>query len=62
MMVEFFAQTIEGGGNFNVFCFLEGEGAQVLVEPIEDWIMYLMHLNRVRLTTQNSELTRRPLC
>jgi predicted nucleotide-binding protein (sugar kinase/HSP70/actin superfamily) len=40
---EFFAQTTEGDGNFNMFRFLEGEGAQVLVEPIGTWIMYLMH-------------------
>jgi predicted nucleotide-binding protein (sugar kinase/HSP70/actin superfamily) len=26
-----------------MFRFLEGEGAQVLVEPIGTWIMYLMH-------------------
>ena len=31
---EFWAQTTEGDGNFNVFKFLEREGAQVLVEPI----------------------------
>ncbi len=40
---EFFAQTTEGDGNFNMFRFLEGEGAQVMVEPIGTWIMYLMH-------------------
>jgi predicted nucleotide-binding protein (sugar kinase/HSP70/actin superfamily) len=40
---EFFAQTTEGDGNFNMFRFLEGEGAQALVEPIGTWIMYLMH-------------------
>ncbi len=31
---EFWAQTTEGDGNFNMFRFLEKEGAQVLVEPI----------------------------
>src|ERR1700751_2781580 len=31
---EFWAQTTEGDGNFNMFAFLEREGAQVLVEPI----------------------------
>src|SRR5262249_31251933 len=40
---EFFAQTTEGDGNFNMFRFLEQEGAQVMVEPIGTWIMYLMH-------------------
>ncbi len=40
---EFWAQTTEGDGNFNMFRFLEREGAQVLVEPVGTWIMYLMH-------------------
>jgi predicted nucleotide-binding protein (sugar kinase/HSP70/actin superfamily) len=40
---EFWAQTTEGDGNFNMFAFLEREGAQVLVEPIGTWIMYMMH-------------------
>jgi len=31
---EFWAQSTEGDGNFNMFAFLEKEGAQVLVEPI----------------------------
>jgi len=40
---EFWAQTPEGDGNFNMFRFLEREGAQVLVEPIGTWIMYMIH-------------------
>ncbi len=40
---EFWAQTTEGDGNFNMFTFLEGEGAHVLVDAIGCWIMYLMH-------------------
>jgi predicted nucleotide-binding protein (sugar kinase/HSP70/actin superfamily) len=40
---EFWAQTTEGDGNFNMFRFLEREGAQVIVEPIGTWIMYLIH-------------------
>jgi predicted nucleotide-binding protein (sugar kinase/HSP70/actin superfamily) len=40
---EFWAQTTEGDGNFNMFRFLEKEGAQVLVEPIGTWVMYLLH-------------------
>ncbi len=40
---EFWAQTTEGDGNFNMFKFLEKEGAQVLVEPIGTWITYMMH-------------------
>ncbi|MBZ5515648.1 MAG: activator of (R)-2-hydroxyglutaryl-CoA dehydratase, partial [Acidobacteriia bacterium] len=40
---EFWAQTTEGDGNFNMFKFLEREGAQVMVEPIGTWIMYMIH-------------------
>jgi predicted nucleotide-binding protein (sugar kinase/HSP70/actin superfamily) len=40
---EFWAQTTEGDGNFNMFTFLEREGAQVLVEPIGTWITYMIH-------------------
>jgi predicted nucleotide-binding protein (sugar kinase/HSP70/actin superfamily) len=40
---EFWAQTTEGDGNFNMFPFLEKEGAQVLVEPIATWILYMLH-------------------
>jgi predicted nucleotide-binding protein (sugar kinase/HSP70/actin superfamily) len=41
---EFWAQTTEGDGNFNMFAFLEKEGAQVLVEPIATWIDYMMYV------------------
>lgn len=40
---EFWAQTTEGDGNFNMFRFLEREGAQVLVEPVGTWITYMLH-------------------
>lgn len=40
---EFWAQTTEGDGNFNMFRFLEAENAQVLVEPVGTWITYLLH-------------------
>ncbi len=40
---EFWAQTTEGDGNFRMFRFLEGEGAEVLVEPVTTWISYLLN-------------------
>ncbi len=40
---EFWAQTTEGDGNFNMFPFLEREGAQVMVEPRATWILYMLH-------------------
>jgi predicted nucleotide-binding protein (sugar kinase/HSP70/actin superfamily) len=40
---EFWAQLTEGDGNFNMFTFLEQEGAQVHVEGIGSWITYLLY-------------------
>ena len=40
---EFWAQLTEGDGNFNMFAFLEREGAHVLADSVGNWIMYLMH-------------------
>lgn len=47
---EFWAQTTEGDGNFNMFRFLEREGAEVLAEPVATWILYMVHgaQNRIR--------------
>ena len=47
---EFWAQTTEGDGNFNMFRFLEGEGAEVLVEPIGTWITYMIHQFKQKLS------------
>jgi predicted nucleotide-binding protein (sugar kinase/HSP70/actin superfamily) len=40
---EFWAQLTEGDGNFNMFSFLEREGAQVALDSIGNWVMYLLH-------------------
>lgn len=40
---EFWAQTTEGDGNFRMFDFLEQEGAEVLIEPVAPWLLYLLH-------------------
>jgi predicted nucleotide-binding protein (sugar kinase/HSP70/actin superfamily) len=39
---EFWAQTTEGGGNYQMFDFLEQEGAQVQPEAIGTWLAYLL--------------------
>jgi predicted nucleotide-binding protein (sugar kinase/HSP70/actin superfamily) len=56
---EFWAQTTEGDGNFNMFKFLERENAQVVVEPVGTWIMYMIHqakqMNRDRAQTNDDE-------
>jgi predicted nucleotide-binding protein (sugar kinase/HSP70/actin superfamily) len=43
VMGEFWAQLTEGDGNFNMFSSLEQEGAQVSVDSIGNWVMYLLH-------------------
>ena len=45
---EFWAQTTEGDGNFRMFRFLEGEGAEVLVEPVATWITYMLNQSVTR--------------
>ena len=51
---EFWAQTTEGDGNFNMFPFLEREGAEVIVEPIGTWIMYMIHQVKQKLRDRRS--------
>ena len=46
---EFWAQTTEGDGNFNMFSFLEGEGAEVLAEPLATWLSYILNQARNRV-------------
>jgi predicted nucleotide-binding protein (sugar kinase/HSP70/actin superfamily) len=43
---EFWAQLTEGDGNFNMFAFLEKEGAEVHVDSIGGWITYLLYQAR----------------
>lgn len=49
---EFWAQLTEGDGNFRLFEFLENEGAEVHVEPISCWVLYLLHQAKCRLKTE----------
>ncbi|MFQ5328417.1 MAG: activator of (R)-2-hydroxyglutaryl-CoA dehydratase [Thermodesulfobacteriota bacterium] len=53
---EFWAQTTEGDGNFNMFAFLEKEGAEADISPISNWISYLLH------KAKQSAHDRRGLC
>jgi predicted nucleotide-binding protein (sugar kinase/HSP70/actin superfamily) len=46
---EFWAQTTEGGGNYQMFDFLEKEGAQVQPEAIGTWINYLLAHGRMQM-------------
>jgi predicted nucleotide-binding protein (sugar kinase/HSP70/actin superfamily) len=45
---EFWAATTEGAGNFDMFRFLEREGAEVRVDPIGAWVVYLAHQAKTR--------------
>ncbi len=38
---EFWAQLTEGDGNFNMFRFLEKEGAEVRINPVSVWLLYI---------------------
>jgi len=38
---EFWAQLTEGDGNFNMFRFLESEGAEVRISPVSVWLLYI---------------------
>lgn len=58
---EFWAQTTEGDGNFEMFSFLKSEGAEILVEPISGWLSYLLWLEvklrrEKRYTDKNGKL------
>ena len=46
---EFWAQTTEGGGNYQMFDFLEKEGAQVQPEAIGTWLAYLLAHARMQM-------------
>jgi len=47
---EFWAQTTEGDGNFNMFRFLQAEGAEIITEPIATWITYLLWQEKIKAT------------
>lgn len=46
---EFWAQTTESAGNFNMLAFLEREGAEVLPEPLSSWVLFLLSQARAKV-------------
>ena len=46
---EFWAQTTEGDGNFNMFQFLEREGSQVVIDPVGTWVVYMIHQAKLKM-------------
>jgi predicted nucleotide-binding protein (sugar kinase/HSP70/actin superfamily) len=45
---EFWAQTTEGDGNFNMFRFLQAEGGEIITEPIATWLTYMMWQEKIK--------------
>ena len=45
---EFWAQMTESDGNFRMLDFLEKEGAEVSIEPISTWLLYMLHQRQER--------------
>jgi predicted nucleotide-binding protein (sugar kinase/HSP70/actin superfamily) len=43
---EFWAQTTEGDGNYQIFNFLHEEGCEIIIEPVSSWVMYLIWLEK----------------
>ncbi len=60
---EFWAQMTESDGNFQMLDFLEREGAEVSIEPISTWVLYLLQqksesaARRQRLHAHNARWT-----
>ncbi len=46
---EFWAQTTESAGNFNMLAFLEREGAEVLADSLSTWVLFLLTTARSRM-------------
>ncbi len=49
---EFWAQSTEGDGNFRMFEFLEREGAQVIVDPLSTWLMYMLRQQHAKVVSR----------
>jgi predicted nucleotide-binding protein (sugar kinase/HSP70/actin superfamily) len=49
---EFWAQSTEGDGNFRMFEFLEREGAQVIVDPLSTWLMYMLRQQHAKVVNR----------
>jgi len=43
---EFWAMTTEGAGNYHLQHFLEAEGAEVDVQPVSSWLLYMIWQNQ----------------
>lgn len=55
---EFWLQTHEGDGNYNIKRWLESEGAEVIPPPVAVWLDYLMHPD-IRAGEHRAKLSRK---
>src|SRR5712691_12735228 len=51
---EFWLQTHEGDGNYNIKRWLESEESEVIAPPVAVWLHYLMHPTIRKLETRHS--------
>lgn len=62
---EFWAMTTEGAGNYHLQRFLEQEGAEVDIQGISNWILYLLweasHDTRLRMKLKGKDNARKGL-
>lgn len=62
---EIWAMTTEGEGNYNIHSFLEEEGAEVSVQPMFNWLLYLLWEQRrdlqIRMKLRGEDLANRGL-
>jgi len=62
---EFWAMTTEGDGNYHLQRFLEQEGAEVDIQPIVNWILYMIwegrHDTKQRMTLRGEDGGRKGL-
>jgi predicted nucleotide-binding protein (sugar kinase/HSP70/actin superfamily) len=56
---EFWAQLTEGDGNFKMFEYLENEGAEIIIEPISNWLLYLLYESQQYQTDRFSNKAQR---
>jgi len=50
---EFWAKTTEGDGNYNLYRFLEQEGAEPVIETVTDWLLH--QIWRAKWETERKE-------
>jgi predicted nucleotide-binding protein (sugar kinase/HSP70/actin superfamily) len=62
---EFWAMTTEGDGNYRLQRFLEAEGAEVDIQPVTAWLLYMLwqvrHDTRRRMLLRGTDAGRRGL-